>query len=148
MTKNPVDDYIIAAVPATCIELLWDRCVPHINRVIERAHGEITLEGLKKRLIAGNTLLVTVSKGADIIAVNTLEVRTFDSGKKALFIPVVGGSDVDTWIDRFLVIAKAIAKDHGCEELRGMAVRPGWMKKLEPYGWYNIHMVVGCKVED
>ena len=136
--------YIIAAVPATMIELVWDKVTPHIDRVIEVAHGELTRESLFKRLISGNTLLITISLGADIVACNTLEVRTFDSGTKALFIPVVGGYDLDEWMPEFLVIAKAIAKDYECTELRGLAVRPGWTKKLKPHGWENVHMVIKC----
>lgn len=142
------DNLIIAAVPATLIEVLWDKVTPHLQRVVDVAHGEITLDSVKAKLIRGDALLITISDQDSIIAVNTMEVRYFDSGRKAMFIPITGGDNLDLWMDRFLKVAKAIAKDHGCDELRGLAVRKGWMRKLAPYGWEEVHTVISCKIED
>lgn len=142
------DNLIIAAVPQTMLDLVWDRVVPHLEKPIALSHGEVTLESIKKRLLSGDVLLITVSRGTEIIAVNTVEVRTCESGLRALFIPLIGGSEMDEWMDRFLDIVKAIAKDFNCTELRGIAARKGWMRKLAPLGWSEVSTIIKCDVGD
>lgn len=145
---NEVGKYIIAAVPATMIELVWDKVEPHLQRVVDRAHNEITMDSVKARLVSGNALLVTISQDDEIVAINTMEVRVMESGLRTMYIPITGGGDLDTWMDEFLEIAKAIARDYNCTELRGLAVRRGWLKKLEQHGWENVEMIIRCPVEE
>lgn len=151
MTKNPevntdkvISEYTIAAVPWEMIDLIWDRVAPLIQKVVEKAHGEITLDSVKARLKTGNSLLITISRGSDIVAVNTMELRIMDSGLRAMFIPITGGSELDGWMDQFLEVAKALAKDYNCTELRGLAVRKGWMRVLEKQGWEEVHTIIKC----
>lgn len=137
---------IIAAVPLTMIDLIWDRVEPILALPVAKAHWELTLEAIKDKLKRGEALLMTVSRGSHIIAAATIEVRTFDTGNKALYIPLVGGTEMDSWMHRFLDICKAIAKDFGCEELRGIAVRKGWLRKLCDLGWEEVSVTIKCKV--
>ena len=137
---------IIAAVPCTMIDLIWDKVDHILARPIAKAHRELTIESLYAKLKSGEALLMTVSRGSEVIAAATLEVRTFESGMKALYIPLVGGTDMDSWMLRFLEIAKAIAKDFGCEELRGVAARKGWLRKLQDLGWEEVSVAIKCKV--
>ena len=142
------DNIVIAAVPQTMIELIWDRVVPQLEKPIALAHGEVTIESIKERLLEGDVLLITVSRGTEIIAVNTVEVRISESGLRSLFIPLIGGTEMDEWMDRFLRIVKALAKDYNCTELRGLAARKGWMRKLEPLGWSEVSTIIKCDVGD
>lgn len=138
--------YNISAVPATLIDVVWPNIVDMVREVVKRAHGEITEESVYNKLLSGNTLLITISDGPDIIAINTVEVRTFETGLKALYIPITSGSHLDDWMPDFLEAAKGIARDFGCTELRGIAVRPGWLKKLKKEGWEPVHTVIKCDV--
>jgi len=140
------DNLVIAAVPQTMIGLIWDRVVPHLEKPISLSHGEVTLDSIKRRLISGDVLLITISRESEIIAVNTVEVRESESGLRALFIPLIGGSEMNEWMDRFLDIVKAIAKDLNCTELRGIAARKGWMRKLKPLGWSEVSTIIKCDV--
>lgn len=142
------DNYVISAVPITLVDVVWPQCIEHIQRVVDRAHGEITLDSVKSRLMTGNSLLVTISKGVEIVACNILEVRVMDSGLRALYIPITGGHDLDQWMPRFLEVAKAIGKDYKCKELRGLAVRKGWMRVLKQYNWEEVHTVIKCDIEE
>ena len=78
--------YIIAAIPITLVEVLWGRVEPILQRVVDVSHGEITTESVKQKVLLGNTLLIAICKGEEIIAINTIETRTFDSGRKVLFV--------------------------------------------------------------
>ena len=141
-----MSDFIVSAIPKTMIDVIWGKVHPHIIRPIELSHGEVTEEEVRKSLSSGKTMLIVISEGEDIIAVNTLDVRIFDSGKRVLYIPLTGGDKLDLWMPKFLDVAKAIARDYRCEELRGLAVRKGWMKKLAPMGWEEVHTVISCNV--
>lgn len=140
------DRLIIAAVPPTMVPLIWDKVIPHISKPIELSHGEVTLESIKRRLEIGEAMLITVSRGTELIAVNTVEVQEAESGLRTLAIPLIGGSEMDKWMDRFLEIVKAIAKDLGCSELRGIAARKGWMRLLAPKGWEEVSTIIRCDV--
>lgn len=130
--------YVIAAVPATMINVIWKDVAPHLQRVVEVANDEITLESVKERLLSADALLVCICRLDEIVACNVVEVRTFDSGIKALYIPIVGGDEMDNWYKQFLEVCKALAKDLGCRELRGIAARKGWIRKLAPEGWTEV----------
>lgn len=142
------DEYIISAIPVEMIDPIWPMAEPHLQKVVDVAHGEVTLESLKMRFLSLSAILLTINKGLNIVAVNSLEIRTFDSGVRAMFIPVTGGSELDGWYNQFMEVAISIAKEHGCTELRGLAARRGWLRKLEPLGWETLHQVVRYKLEE
>ena len=137
----------IGAVSSHLVDIVWDQVVPHLERVVKVAHGEITLDSVKDQLIKGDALLITISDGPDIIAVNTLEVRNLSSGLKVLYIPITGGDRMDEWMDEFLKVAQAVAKDFNCTRLRGLAVRKGWMRVLKQHDWHEVHTVIECNLE-
>ena len=140
------DNLIISAVPSNMVDLIWDKVIPHIEKPIALSHGEVTLSSIKQRLLLGEAMLVIVCRKSDIIAVNTVEVQVAESGLRTLAIPLTGGSEMEKWMDRFLEIVKAIAKDLGCSELRGIAARKGWMRLLAPKGWEEVSTIIRCDV--
>ena len=140
---------IIAAVPVNLVELVFPKAAPHLERVIEKAPNDINLTTIKEKLMLGQTMLVTISEGEEIIAVNIVEATTYETGHKVLFIPITGGDRMDEWLDRFMELAHTIARDLGCHEMRGMACRKSWLRVLNSNGhdWYHVHDVIGCKVK-
>ena len=138
--------YVMAALPITMIEIMWPKIEPFIQSVADIANGEITCDGVKRRALSGETLIVVICKGPDVIAANVLDIMEFDSGLRALYIPIVGGSEMDEWLDQFFLVAKAIAKDFNCTELRGLATRKGWLRRLKDMGWVEITSVIKCDV--
>lgn len=139
--------YKIAAIPIPLVDVLWETIEPILQRVVDVAHDEINCESIRQRVLRGDVLLLVICKGEEIIAVNTAEVRIFDTGKRALYIPIVGGDELDGWMHQFLEVAKSIAIEYKCEELRGLAARRGWLKKLAPLGWKEAHTVVSFDID-
>jgi len=131
------------------VDLIWDKCIPHLERVIEKAPNDISLESMKSNLLETKTLMVTISEGTEVIAVNIMETCTYETGYKVLFIPITGGDRMNEWLADFLKIAHQIARDYGCAELRGISARKGWVKALNSaeQDWKVIHEVIGCQVE-
>ena len=138
---------IIAPVPITLLDHVWDKAVPHLEKVIKKSPTELSLETIKDAIIKGDQMLIIISDGSDIIAVNVLEVITYATGLKVMCIPITGGTRMDEWLDRFMKLAHIIAQDLNCTELRGYAVRPGWLKKLKSYGWEPVFTTIRCPVE-
>jgi hypothetical protein len=143
-----VTGYLISAIPPTLVDVVWSECIPYIQAVVDVSHDEITLNSVKSRCLKGDSLLLVTSKNGEIIGATLLEIRTFDSGVKAMYIPVVGGTEADMWMDQFFDVVKAIAKDFGCRELRGLAARSGWVRKLRSRGWEEVSIAMRCMLEE
>jgi len=140
-----IDDFTISVVPSTMIDLIWDKAKPHLEKVSDKS-DDFTIESTYNRLINGDSMLLTVSRGAEVIAVNTVHIEVLSSGIKTLYIGLVGGDELDIWSKRMLQFIETIAKDYGCTELRGMVVRKGWLKKMQPYGWSEAFTTVRYKI--
>lgn len=140
-------DYVFACLPITLIEVLWDRIVPHLQRVIDASAGEITIESTKLKALNGDSMFILICKTSEIIAVNLVEINTYESGLKALHIPVVGGSGAFEWGPNFLAFCKELAKGFGCTEMRGFSTRESWKRVLKDYGWVESHFVIKCMVD-
>ncbi len=141
-----MSELTIALVPANMIELVWVQAEPLIKTVVDKAPDDLAIEAIKDRLMRGATAMVTISDGTEIVALNVVTIETLDTGMKVMFIPITAGTRMDEWLTPFLDIAKKIAKDYDCTELRGLSVRKGWMKVLKEYGWEESHVVIKCKV--
>lgn len=92
--------------------------------------------------------MVTISDGADVIAVNILNTHIFPTGHRVLYIPITGGERMNEWLDDFMDLAHKIAISFNCVEIRGMSCRKGWLKALKKHNWYSLHEVIGCKVKE
>ena len=139
---------VIALVPPTMIDYVWDDCMPFLNMVLNKAPEDIGLDRVYNRCLTGDTMLVLILEGSEIIAVNTMEVKELDSGNNVLFLPIIGGSRTSEWQDRFLDLAHEVARHHNCIELRGMAVRKAWLRKLSRYGFEEHFVTLKCKVKE
>jgi len=142
-----MSDYKISIVPPNMVEYLWEDVAPIIQRPIDLSHNEVTLDIAKKELMSGGVTLVIVTLGDEIVAINTLEVRTFPTGKKAMYIPLTGGDHLDYWMLDFLAMVKEMAKAHGCTHIRGLAVRKGWLRKLEKLGFEPISTTIELEIQ-
>ena len=140
-----VDAYQFTMVPIPLIPHIWDKVEPLIQNVVEKAPDDLTVDNCLDSLLSFNSILVTVTKGNDLVAINTLRIQTLESGTKALYIPITSGTNLDEWMPEFLELAKSVGRDHGCSELRGLASRKGWMSKLKPYGWEEVFTTIRCK---
>jgi hypothetical protein len=113
-----------------------------LEKAIDLSCGDVTEDSIRQRAMAGDTLIIIVSNGADIVSVSTIEVYTYDSGKKSMLIPMVGGEGIREWGQEWIDFISQIARDVGCDELRGMAARDGWLGLLKGRGWIQNHVII------
>tara|TARA_R110000803_G_scaffold210829_1_gene284072 strand:- start:16652 stop:17083 length:432 start_codon:yes stop_codon:yes gene_type:complete len=142
-----MSDLIIAAVPITLIEVVWPQVMPLFKLVEDKSPEDTSQIETKRRILEGDELLITVSEGSKIVAFNVMTVITTDAGTRCLYIPITGGTRMSEWAERFLSIAKVIAKEHNCTQLRGLACRDGWLRYLKKFGWSEVFTTIKCDIE-
>ena len=136
-----MSEYKIAAIPQMLVETIWDRLTPHIERVVKIVDEETTIEHVKNKAISGDLLILAICKDVDIIAAITLDIRDFDTGMKALYIPMLGGDEFFEWYEQAFEIIKTIAKSFGCSQIRA-AGRRGWPRALKSIGWEEQYTII------
>jgi hypothetical protein len=137
-------NYTLKAIQQTELGLVWDEVKPHLEKVVEYSHGDITIETMRNELVNGRSWLIAVYRDTDIVAAITVDIRTMDSGKRVLMVPVVGGADMEHWLPMLHEELLHLKKMFVCDSIRG-AGRPGWARELKKYGWKPIITVVSLE---
>ena len=127
--------------PLTVIQR-WDEILPHIERVVEASKDELCADIIKAKLLDGHSIIVAIFSKEKMLAVTTAEVVVYDSGLRSLLVPVFGGDGLFEWGAEWLEVIKKIATELNCAEIRGLAVRGGWMRILKDYGFSESHVVI------
>jgi hypothetical protein len=138
--------YKIAAIPQTLVEPIWDKILPHIKRVVDIFDDETTVEHVKNKAIAGDLLILAICRGANIVAVLTLDIRELDTGIRALYMPMLGGDEFFDWYEQTFEVVKAIARDFKCTQIRA-AGRRGWIRAVKPIGWKEQYTIIKYDME-
>jgi hypothetical protein len=127
----------------------WDEILPHIIRVIKVSNGELTEQSVKDKNTTGQSVMIAIfNADNNIVAITTAEVAIYNSGLRALLMPIIGGNNFFEWAPEWFKLMKELAVQLNCTELRGLAVRKGWMGFLKPYGWEEAHTVITCQIGD
>ncbi len=141
----------VQAVPANMINIIWDKCLPHIDVIIKTAPTEFCVDGIKERLLNADFLLVTVSDGADIIAVNILEISVYMTGLRVMTVlataTAVKKHRLHEWLQQLIDLTNALALDYNCTEMRAAAVRDGWFKVLKRLNYKKVFTSMRCDVK-
>lgn len=135
--------YTIGPIPPDALEFYWEQLEPFISDAISFSAGDITIEGVKKRIADGDELVVAVFEKGKIIACCTLMIIDFESGKKVLQFVVAGGSQLHNWKDEGFDVIRRIASAYNCTHIRGCG-RPGWERALPVLK--KIRTVYECEV--
>lgn len=141
-------DLTIAIVPMNMIDLVWPQVVPILDRVVEKAPDDLVPSVVYDQLISGFSTLMTISRGPKVIAINVFDIKVLDSGLRTMYVPITAGDEMEVWLEPAHEIAIEIAKYHKCSELRGIATRKGWMRKLKSLGWEELFMTIRCPIGD
>lgn len=144
-----MSSYKFSMVPPNLVEVMFPMFEECLMLVVKLGDGEITLDSLKQQAINNEVAICVVSKGDQIFAVNIFEERTFHTGKKCLYIPVISGTGIDEWGEEFHALAVTLAKSIGAVELRGCAARGGWPRKLGQHGikWREVYCTLAYDIE-
>lgn len=105
---------------------------PHIAHLVERAcaysHGAFTPESVVEGMRAGQFFMLVLSGEDDVRGIMVATISTFGSGLRVLECVLVGGEDMDAWL-QYEPEMDALARAHGCHRTRAI-VRKGMKRKL------------------
>ena len=135
---------IFSVVPSALIPIIWSQIEGYLVPVADVSSGDLTIESIQRDMKDGTCIAIVVIDNDKIIGINTLQVHTFNSGLKCLYVPIIGGERIDEWGEEFFCMCKDFAKQSGCTELRGMAARTGWLRKLKHHDlhWQSCYDVI------
>ena len=137
----------IMIIPPEAIDHFWPQMEQYMQPVVDISFGEVTLEGMLRRINEGSALALGIfADGRDntLIGCAILTKSYFeDTGKSVLEIPYLGGEQMSTWMAEGMDVVRNIAKDLNCTHLRGCG-RPGWERANPEFK--KIRTVYECEV--
>lgn len=142
-----MSEYVVTGVPAILVPLLWDRVQPLLQDAIDESNGETDISITYNELIEGECTLVVIYKDKEIFGAANLRKRDFDTGKSAMFVTLLGGTNMQDWIDDAHCVAKLIAKSTGCREIYCVG-RNGWEKVLKSIGYKRAYTLLSFSIEE
>jgi len=131
MEQTEVKGFTLCVIPTDMIPLTWPLVEPFMQKIVEQAPDELTLEKIRERLLVDEETLLTLQnkETLELTSALTCHVQEFDTGKKVLNITLLaGGNCQDYWKEELLDQFDAIARRFGCSEIRGLGARRGWLR--------------------
>jgi hypothetical protein len=119
----------IRVIPPEEVDYHWAEVAKLLQPVIDISYGEVTLEGIHDRLLSMQEMLLGAFNEDHLTCVCVLGITQFETGKRALQLPYVGGSGIEEWLASGFDVIKDIARKTGCTHIRGCG-RAGWGKVL------------------
>lgn len=123
------ESVICSMVPTSLVRVVWPLVLPYMKKLVKRNSDELTLAGIYSRLNTDTESMIIISRGPEILAAITIQVQTFDTGKKALCVLLGGGKDHLAWIGGLMEFLDSVAIQLGCYEIRGLGCRVGWARE-------------------
>lgn len=126
--------YQLIKVPLIKVRESWPTVEPFMKTVVAKAPNELTLEGILNRILREEEdLMIVVAEDGSVVAAFTLAIRTVDTGKKILILPVLGAGEFFDWMDDIFPQLGPIAIAEGCYQVRAIGARPGFAKVFKRY---------------
>lgn len=114
-------------VPIEHIDDVWDLAEPMLKKASDRIPGVYSMDDLRQKCLDGTYLLwfAKNAKCALIIKVSQYHLH------KGCAIVLVGGTDMDSWIEEMSEIEE-YARSQGCKEMI-ISGREGWKRIFKDY---------------
>jgi len=129
--------YQLVKIPTDKIRSAWPDVSPLLQKVVDVAPDELTLEGILNRVLKKQEDLMVVTLENTIVAAFTIGIHKVDTGKKQLCIPVISGDDMPQWLADITEQVADLARDYGCYQVKALGARKGWSKVFKEYGATN-----------
>jgi hypothetical protein len=129
LDATPSAIHQLSLVPPQVAPSIWATVEPMIEKAITRSHANniTTPQHQLCAILLGNAQLWVAQDGRQIDAAIITRFITWDTGKKTLYVPIIGGHNMKAWLPAALETLKAHAQRTGCMDLRG-EFRKGWAR--------------------
>ena len=146
--KSCMTEFKAVLVPTPLVEYMWLDVLDLLRKPIDNSNGEVTVGSTLRRAMAGEISILVFMAGSSVECVATVEVLTFESGKRSLSLPLFAGNNIERYGDLIQETVVGLAKTANCENVRGMSIRKGWMSMLTKYGWQTDHQIISYTLGD
>lgn len=126
------------------VDLVWPVVKPMLQRAIEYNDGDFDTNFVLSRLMNSTMQLFVGYNEKEIIYSAVTEILPYQK-RKALRIVLMGGKNIDSWVDTKIFEKFAVSQECDRIEIVG---RKGWIKKLETRGYKQTHYIVTKEVKD
>jgi len=137
--------YYVTAVPISLIPYIWKDVKQFLQDAIDESNGETNIEITYADLMSGECMLLLVYKDGVAYGAINLRRRQFDTGKDALFVTLLGGINMQSWIRDAQEVGLKAAKELGCTEMYCVG-RAGWEKVLKDVGYKRAYTILSYEV--
>ena len=126
------------------VDLVWPVVRPMLQRAIDLNDGDFDADYVYGRLMQDTMQLFVGYNTDDIIYASVTEIIPYQHNK-ALRIILMGGKQIDSWVDT--KIFENFGKLENCNRIE-IVGRKGWIKKLETRGYRQTHFIVTKELND
>lgn len=123
-------EVIFDGVPAEMLDIAWPTLAPMVLKPLQRTGADkcFSLENILQACREQKMQLWTALVDDVPVAAFVTQIITFPR-RQVFDVFLVGGEQMDDWIEKAWATLKAYAKDCHCDGIRGFG-RPGWVKRL------------------
>lgn len=123
------------------LEKAWPIVAPQLQRALDESLGELSLEGVRQRLMKAKMQLWMIGDEFDEDTLGVV-ITQVERGEMASFLNIVlcAGDGLEEWIDHLHVL-EMFAEQQNCEYIK-VHGRAGWERILKPYGYKKYSVVL------
>ena len=140
--RNPVR---VVAIPANCAREYWPNVERFAESALQHAADNMTVQTVLEMIVSGNLILVVVTDERDVpLASMTFEVVDKPEGK-ICHCMTLGGDDLETWVEDFVEVWRAVAKQLDCKRVT-IKGRAGWERYAKRFGFEHQYTIMSLEV--
>lgn len=118
----------ISFVPAESVDSVWETFRPQILKALTKGAGEHQTEEFFREQVKSGAMVMLIAHDDGPIACGILSVINYTK-HKVLFIELLAGKDLDSWLPSVETILKQYRDQIGATTIEA-SCRPGFVKKL------------------
>jgi hypothetical protein len=122
------------------IPVAWPGVVNHITQALKYSY-ELELEEVRRKLLTGEMQLWLVTDEGRLKATLVTEITP-----PIFNLLLVGGEDVDEWIDHLVEVCEWFGAQHGCKYLEVVG-REGWRKIGRRLGFEHLYTIYRKEID-
>lgn len=139
---------ILELQPNQAVEV-WDELVPYVQKALAfDIYATITLDEIEKQVTQGYARVLICADGERLLAANVVQLFKNAMGERVLHVLATAGDEAHRWLAELIDALNDLAAMEGAVAVT-MSGRPGWARKLRPYGFKidNVQMRRAVNVE-
>ena len=131
---------MVIAIKQDDLHKWWPLVSKFIKKALNHGYGEYDLDDIHTLLEDGDACLILAIQDTDIRAgiVTTIIKKP---ALREMVILTCGGEHLDEWLPEIMQTFDILACEQQVEVI-SVHGRPGWVKKLKPYGYEPAHTTV------